>query len=59
MTMNGELIAKQYPIGAKVRLVDDYQGDPLHEVAGHMHMYGYDYLIFTDGYMALTERVVA
>ena len=51
-------LENKYPIGTKVRLVDDYQDDPLHEVAGHMHMYGYDYLVFTDGYMALTERVV-
>ena len=51
-------LENKYPIGTKVRLADDYQNDPLHEVAGHMYMYGYDYLIFTDGYMALTERVV-
>ena len=53
-----KLMEEKYPAGAMVRLVDDSPEDPLHEVTGHMHMYGYDYLIFTDGYMALTERVV-
>lgn len=49
---------KDYPIGTKVKLVDDYPGEELHEVAGHMHLCGYDYLLFTDGYMAYVERVV-
>lgn len=49
---------KEYPIGTKIKLEDDYPGEELHEVAGHMHLYGYDYLLFTDGYMAYVERVV-
>ncbi len=53
-----KLIDSKYPIGVSVRLEDDLPEDPLHEVAGHMHMYGFDYLIFTDGYMAYVERVV-
>ncbi|MDE7285991.1 MAG: hypothetical protein K2N55_03970 [Lachnospiraceae bacterium] len=52
-----KLMENKYPVGASVRLEDDSPDDPLHEVAGHMHMYGYDYLIFTDGYMAYVERV--
>ncbi len=49
---------KDYPIGAKVKLEDDYPCEDLHEVAGHMSLYGFDYLLFIDGYMALPERVV-
>lgn len=49
---------KDYPIGTKVKLEDDYPGEDLHEVAGHMSLYGFDYLLFIDGYMALPERVV-
>ena len=48
---------KDYPIGARVKLEDDYQGEELHEVAGHMSLYGFDYLLFTDGYMAYVGRV--
>lgn len=53
-----KLIDSRYPVGVSVRLEDDLPEDPLHEVAGHMHMYGFDYLIFTDGYMAYVGRVV-
>ena len=48
----------KYPAGTSVRLEDDLPDDPLHEVAGHMHMYGFDYLVFIDGYMAYIGRVV-
>ena len=47
-----------YPIGSKVCLDSDYPEDNPREVAGYKHMYGYDYLIFTDGYMAYIGRVV-
>ncbi len=53
-----KLIDSKYPVGVSVRLEDDLPDDPLHGVAGHMHMYGFDYLIFTDGYMAYIGRVV-
>jgi len=53
-----KLIDSKYPVGVSVRLENDLPEDPLHEVAGHMHMYGFDYLIFTDGYMAYVGRVV-
>ncbi|MBD5463982.1 MAG: hypothetical protein HDR24_13170 [Lachnospiraceae bacterium] len=56
--MNGELIAKQYPIGAKVRLVGDSHDEAPREVAGYKNICGFNYLIFTDGYMAYVERVV-
>ena len=46
-----------YPIGARVKLEDDYPGDDLHEVTGHMSLYGFDYLLFKDGYMAYVGRV--
>ena len=55
--MNGELISKQYPISAKVRLADDYQDEAPREVAGYKNICGADYLLFTDGYMAYVERV--
>lgn len=47
-----------YPIGSKVRLVDDYSDEEPREVAGYKNIFGYEYLVFTDGYMALVERVV-
>lgn len=56
--MNGELIAKQYPIGAKVRLVGDSQDEEPRVVEGYKNICGLNYLIFTDGYMAYVERVV-
>lgn len=49
---------KDYPIGARVRLEGDYPGEELHEVSGYMSLHGFDYLLFTDGYMAYVERVV-
>ena len=49
---------KDYPIGAKVKLEDDYPDEKPHEVSGHMSLYGFDYLLFTDGYMAYVGRVV-
>lgn len=49
---------KDYPIGARVKLEDDYPGEELHEVSGHMSLCGFAYLLFTDGYMAYVERVV-
>ncbi|MBD5395632.1 MAG: hypothetical protein HDR71_15535 [Lachnospiraceae bacterium] len=49
---------KDYPIGTKVRLDCDYPEDGPREVAGHKRMYEYDYLVFTDGYMAYIGRVV-
>lgn len=49
---------KDYPIGTKVKLEDDYPGEELHEVAGHMSLCGVDILLFTDGYMAYVGRVV-
>lgn len=48
---------KDYPIGTKVRLVTDYPDEDPREVAGYKNIYGCDYLIFTDGYMALVGRV--
>lgn len=49
---------KDYPIGTKVRLDCDYPDEEPREVAGHMSLYGFDYLLFTDGYMAFVGRVV-
>lgn len=49
---------KDYPTGAKVRLDCDYPDEEPREVAGHKKICGFDYLIFTDGYMAFVERVV-
>lgn len=51
-------IEEKYPPGTRVRLEADYPGDPLHEVSGYMYICGDAYLVFVDGYMALTERVV-
>lgn len=51
-------IDQKYPPGTKVRLEDDYPGDPPHEVSGYMYICGCAYLVFADGYMALPERVV-
>lgn len=48
---------KDYPIGARVRLEDDYPDEKPHEVTGYINLYGFDYLLFTDGYMAYVERV--
>lgn len=31
---------KDYPIGTKVKLEDDYPGEEFHEVAGHMSLCG-------------------
>ncbi len=49
---------RDYPIGSKVRLVEDYPSEEPREVAGYRNISGYEYLVFTDGYMALAERVV-
>ena len=46
-----------YPIGTRVRLDSDYPNEPLREVAGYKQIGGFDYLIFTDGYMAFIGRV--
>lgn len=35
----------------------DYPNEEPREVAGHRNISGYEYLVFTDGYMALVERV--
>lgn len=48
---------KDYPIGTKVRLEDDYPDEEPREVSGYKNIYGYDYLIFTDGYIALVGRI--
>lgn len=47
---------EDYPIGAKVRLDSDYPEES-REVAGHKRIGKFDYLIFTDGYMAFVGRV--
>jgi len=49
---------RDYPIGSKVRLADDYPSEEPREVAGYRNISGCMYLVFTDGYMALAERVV-
>ncbi len=49
---------KDYPIGTKVHLDGDYPDEDPREVAGHKTIFGYDYLIFTDGYMAYIGRAV-
>lgn len=46
-----------YPIGSKVRLDCDYPDEEPREVAGHRNIRGFDYLVFTDGYMAFIGRV--
>lgn len=53
-----EQINMKYPIGTKVRLEGDYPDDPPREVAGYKYVCGSAYLVFTDGYIALMERVV-
>lgn len=47
---------EDYPIGSKVHLESDYP-DEMREVAGYKQIGGFDYLIFTDGYMAFVGRV--
>lgn len=47
---------EDYPIGSKVHLESDYP-DEMREVAGYKHIGKFDYLIFTDGYMAFIGRV--
>ena len=47
-----------YPIGTKVHLESDYPDEAPREVAGYRKIGRYDYLIFTDGYMAFVGRVV-
>lgn len=47
---------EDYPIGAKVRLDSDYPEES-REVAGHKRIGKFDYLIFTDEYMAFVGRV--
>lgn len=49
---------KDYPIGTKVRLEDDYPDEEPREIAGHKQICGFDYLVFTDGYMAFVGRIV-
>ncbi|MDE7444783.1 MAG: hypothetical protein K2N15_03650 [Lachnospiraceae bacterium] len=51
-------LENKYPIGTKVRLADDYQDETPREMAGYKNICGFNYLIFTDGYMAYAERVV-
>lgn len=46
-----------YPVGTKVRLDSDYKDESPREVAGYKQIGGFDYLIFTDGYMAFVGRV--
>ncbi len=55
--INGELI-ENYPIGFRVRLKDDYPDEGPRKVAGHKNIFGFDYLLFEDGYMAYIGRVV-
>ena len=47
-----------YPIGSKVRLDCDYADEEPREIAGYRNIKGFDYLVFTDGYMAFIGRVV-
>lgn len=47
-----------YPICSKVRLDCDYADEEPREVAGYRNIKGFDYLVFTDGYMAFIGRVV-
>ena len=47
---------EDYPIGSKVHLETDCP-DEMREVAGYTQIGGFDYLIFTDGYMAFVGRV--
>lgn len=49
---------ENYPIGSKVRLDCDYPDEEPHEVAGYKKICGFDYLVFSDGYMAFIERVL-
>ena len=51
-------LENKYPIGTKVRLADDYRDEEPREVAGYKNICGFNYLLFTDGYMAYVERVV-
>ncbi|MBD5546934.1 MAG: hypothetical protein HDQ97_05995 [Lachnospiraceae bacterium] len=53
-----KLMENKYPIGTKVRLADDYRDEEPREVAGYKNICGFNYLLFTDGYMAYVERVV-
>lgn len=46
-----------YPVGTKVHIEGDYPDELLREVAGYKQTGGFDYLIFTDGYMAFVGRV--
>lgn len=48
---------KDYPIGSKVRLTTDYEGEEPREIAGYRKIFDHDYLVFTDGYMAYVGRV--
>lgn len=48
---------ENYPIGSKVHLESDYPDEAEREVAGYKQIGGFDYLIFTDGYMAFVGRV--
>ena len=47
-----------YPIGAKVRLDCDYPDEEPREVAGYRKIYGFDYLVVSEGFMAFIERAL-
>lgn len=49
---------ENFPIGTKVRLDCDYPEEEPREVAGHKHMCGFDYLVFSDGFIAFIDRVI-
>ena len=49
---------EDYPIGSKVRLDCDYADEEPREIAGYRNIKGFDYLVFTDGYMAFIGRVI-
>ncbi len=46
-----------YPIGSKVQLKTDYPDEEPREIAGHKNICGFDYLIFSDGYIAFIGMV--
>lgn len=49
---------KEFPPGTKVRLSTDYPNEEPREVAGSKTICGFDYLVFSDGYMAFLDRVI-
>lgn len=49
---------EDYPIGSKVHQIDDNPSEKPREIAEHMNIYDFDYLVFNDGYIAYIVRVV-